>query len=147
MRSLTWYERVVIYALTGWCVELFFTGIFSVFSGDPKLTAWTYLWMLPIWGFGVFGMEKISNVMDAKEVNIRIRIVVFMLACFSLEYVSGIGIQLLTGIIPWDYSGSVWSVGGAIRLDYAPFWAVSGIFLEPFIDFINDIDVPTKKNG
>ena len=142
---LKWWQRVIVYAMMGWCIELAFTGISSFVAGDPKLSAITYLWMLPFWGFGVLACEVLIFAMDVINLGMRMRLVLFMLIAFSMEYVAGFTIKSIVGIIPWDYSSSIWSVDNYIRLDYAPFWALSGMFLEPFIGFVKRIEIRSNK--
>lgn len=140
-RKLPWWGRVIVYAATGWCIELFFTGVANMLVADPKLTGYSYLWMLPIWGFGVYALEHVSWALNKINLGIRFRIVVFMIAAFSLEYISGFTIKTVAGIVPWDYTQAAWNVDALIRLDYAPFWALTGIFLEPFVDFVKKIEI------
>lgn len=133
-KPLKWWQRVFVYAAMGWCIELFFTGIGnSVLSGDPRLTGQSYIWMLPIWGLGVLFLEHVSALLKFCNLGTRIRIIIFMLLCFSLEYVSGFMIQSVVDIIPWDYGGAKWNVDGLIRLDYAPFGLCLGCFWSPLL--------------
>lgn len=143
-RQFPWWARVLVYAVAGWCVELFFTAIASLVIGDPKLTGQSYLWMLPVWGFGILLLEKLSDLLNRYDVNLRVRIIFFMLVAFSIEYVSGFVISFIVGVVPWDYSRSEWNVHEYVRMDYAPFWAVAGVFLEPFIEFVRRIEIRNK---
>jgi len=139
---LKWWARAIVYAFMGWCIELIFTTIAdSLLSGDARLIGKSYLWMLPIWGLGVLGLEHVSIFLNKFKIGIRWRIIIFMILCFSFEYVCGFVIKSMVNVVPWDYSQSTWNVDGFIRLDYAPFWALSGIFLEPFIDFVKRIEI------
>ena len=47
-------EKFIIYGITGWCLEVLWTGFMSLINGDPKLTSTTSLWMFPIYGMVVF---------------------------------------------------------------------------------------------
>lgn len=135
-KPLPWWGRVLAYALTGWGIELLFTSLGSMLLGDAKLTGFSYLWMLPVWGFGVYALEYVVDFFDRIDLNLRLRIIVFMVLCFGFEYVCGHGIKLIAGVVPWDYAQSTWNVHALIRLDYAPFWALTGIFIEPYIGLI-----------
>jgi len=59
-----------------------------------------------------------------------VRGLVWTAAIFAVEYVSGAVIRRLAGRSPWDYSGAALSVGGLIRLDYAPLWFGLGLLFE-----------------
>lgn len=138
---LPWWGRVIVYAFTGWCIELLFTGLSSLLLSDPKLTGFSYLWMLPVWGFGVYILEYLTDFFDRVDLNIRLRIIVFMLLCFGYEYICGYAIKLIAGVVPWDYTQTTWNVHAMIRLDYAPLWALTGIFLEPYIRLVKSIAI------
>jgi uncharacterized membrane protein len=53
-----------------------------------------------------------------------------MLGIFTIEFLTGGLLRLITGACPWDYGSGALSVMGLIRLDYAPLWAVLGLFFE-----------------
>lgn len=60
-----------------------------------------------------------------------------MTVIFSMELLTGFLLKTTVGVIPWDYSGdTVYSVGGFIRLDYAPEWFIVGLIFEQAHDFI-----------
>ena len=52
-----------------------------------------------------------------------------MVLIFSAEYLTGTFLKSL-GICPWDYTGRMLSVDGVIRLDFAPFWFMTGLLFE-----------------
>ena len=58
-------KKFLLCGSLGWCLEVFWTGLHALFSGDPFLTGKTSLWMFPIYGCAVFiGLvyRKISSV-------------------------------------------------------------------------------------
>lgn len=126
--------RFMIYGLLGWGLEIFWTGLGSAFGGDVRLPAGTYLWMFPIYGLAIF-MEPLHNRIRAWPWLIRG--VVWLLVIWSIEYITGGVIRLLTGVSPWDYTGTTrWQIDGLIRLDMAPLWIITGFLFERAHDFL-----------
>jgi uncharacterized membrane protein len=126
--------RFMIYGLLGWGLEIFWTGLGSALGGDPRLSAGTYLWMFPIYGLAIF-MEPLHNLIRAWPWLIRG--VVWILVIWAIEYVTGGTIRLLTGVSPWDYTGTTrWQIDGLIRLDMAPLWFITGFLFEKVHDFL-----------
>jgi hypothetical protein len=48
---------------------------------------------------------------------------------FTVEFWAG-RILSKKNLCPWDYSRSKWHIGKVIRLDYLPFWFLSGLLFE-----------------
>ena len=128
----------IIYGLLGWCLEIIWTGLGSLINRDVRLTAKTYLWMFPIYG-SVVVLEPVHEMIRLWSVVERG--IVWMLLCFSIEYLSGWLLRRMLGTVPWDYSRAVLNVQGLIRLDYAPVWFVAGLLFEQIHDFLIRIGV------
>ena len=75
--------RFIIYGLAGWCMEIIWTGIGSMLSGDINLNARTYIWMFPIYGLAIL-FEPIHN--KIREWLIIVRGGVYTLLIFVIEY-------------------------------------------------------------
>lgn len=118
--------RFIFYGFLGWGLEIFWTGINSIKNGDRTLKGNSSLWMFPIYGMGIF-LEPIINIMSVFPIVLRG--VVYMLCIFLAEYASGMILKKYSAC-PWDYSFSVYSVQGVIRLDYAPVWFAVGLIYE-----------------
>jgi hypothetical protein len=54
----------------------------------------------------------------------------------GVEYVTGRLLRRLVGTAAWDYGDARSAVGGLIRLDYLPLWAVFGLGLERLHDLL-----------
>lgn len=130
--------RFFIYGLSGWCTEVFWTGLSSLLKGDLRLRGWTYIWMFPIYGLAIF-LEPIHN--RIRNWPVLFRGGVYTLLIFSVEYSSGWLLKTVTGICPWDYSGMPSAINGFIRLDYAPAWFAAGILFELLHDTLTGIKV------
>lgn len=105
----------LIYGLLGMIVEIFFTAIAS---GKVELAGKTYLWMSVIYAIGGMTLH-FSNFL---EIVLFFKLILFTLEIFVIEYGSGYLLRRFTGICPWDYGSSKFSVHGLIRLDYCVFW-------------------------
>lgn len=112
--------------LAGWCLEVFWTGFSSLLHFDRKMTGTTSLLMFPIYGMAAF-LKPVYQAI--RNQNMLLRGGVYTLFIFSAEYLSGSLLREFN-MCPWDYSGSKFSIGGLIRLDYAPAWFFVGLIME-----------------
>lgn len=127
------FKRFIIYGLAGWCLEVFWTGLGSLFSGDVKLSAHTYMWMFFIYGLAVF-LEPVHDSISKWPMIVRGGI--YTILIFAAEYSTGWLLRVIIGVCPWDYSHSIYSVNGIIRLDYTPVWFAAGLLFERFHNFL-----------
>lgn len=121
-------KKFLIFGILGWCAEILWTGFCSLLAGDGALTAKTYLWMFPIYGMAAFAEPLFFCL--RRNCPLWQRCGVYILAIFAVEFLTGALLQFLTGACPWDYGAGQFSVMGYIRLDYAPLWAILGLFFE-----------------
>ena len=121
-------KNFMIFGVLGWCAEILWTGFCSFLMGDASLTAQTYLWMFPIYVRAGVCMPLFLAFRRYCPLWQRAGVDVF--AIFTVEFITGWLLQVMTGICPWDYGDSFFSVRGFIRLDYAPLWAILGLFFE-----------------
>jgi hypothetical protein len=146
--------RFLLYGLFGWCAEIVWSATYDVVSGTRRapgdtaqrrpltraerwrLQGTTYLWMLPIYGAGGLLFERLHRAVVDWGWSWPLRGGAYMLGAFAVEAAAGLGLRALTGRCPWDYSYARASVGGVIRLDYAPVWFAFGLVLERVQRFI-----------
>lgn len=126
-------RRFIIYGLLGWFLEIVWTGLGSLLSGDVRLTAKTYLWMFPIYGLVIF-FEPLHDLIRFRPVWMRG--LVWMVSFFVMEYITGWMLRSVVGTAPWDYSQAFFNVHGLIRLDYAPVWFAAGLLFEKVHDWL-----------
>ncbi|TYO93884.1 putative ABC transporter permease [Desulfallas thermosapovorans] len=124
------WTRFVIYGLLGWNMEIIFTGFMSGLNGNVRLTAHTYLWMLPIYGLAVF-LEPLHNAM--RPLHWYLRGMIWVLVIWTVELATGGLIRAIVGTSPWIYKDG-WQVAGLIRLDMAPLWFMVGLIFEHIHD-------------
>ena len=118
-------------------MEIVFTSMESILSGDMRLMGRTSLLMFPIYGMGAM-LGPICRSLDvwlgdADRICLRDKVwrhgMNDMVLIFLAEYLSG-SILKRQGICPWDYSGRLFNVDGLIRLDFAPCWFGAGLLFE-----------------
>lgn len=127
--------RFVLYGLTGFLIEVLWTGFGSLISGNLALTGTTYLWMFFIYGLAVF-LEPIHN--RIRREHFLIRGFIYVLLIYVIEFSSGFILDTLIGYCPWDYTASTrYTFFGYIRLDYFPAWLFAGFLFERFHDFLD----------
>ena len=125
--------------LTGWGLEILLTSVEGFAAGDMKFMGKTSIYMFPIYGMGPkrIPIPYIGNmdswIGDRGQIAVKDRIfrhgILDMVLIFSAEYLTGTFLKSL-GICPWDYTGRMLSVDGVIRLDFAPFWFMTGLLFE-----------------
>jgi len=121
-------KRFIIYGLLGWTMEVFWTGLGSLFNGNLMLSSFTYLWMFPIYGLAVF-LERVHDQIDNLPWYVRGGIWVIII--LSLEYLTGWLLLSFLGRCPWDYTDvTPYQIQGLIRLDYIPAWFLAGLIFE-----------------
>lgn len=130
-------RNYIVYGLTGWCLEIVWTGLGSLLSGDPRLTAKTYLWMFPIYGLAVL-FEPLHDLIRPRPLFVRG--LVWMVAFFAVEYLTGWMLRAFLGTAPWDYSRAAFQYDGLIRLDYAPVWFFVGLLFEREHDWLQRLN-------
>lgn len=121
----------------GWCMEIIFTSLVSLASGDRRLVGKTSLFMFPIYGLGAF-LGPFCRSLDRYllrpgKTDPADRLLRHglrdMALIFTAEYVTGRLLRSLKAC-PWDYTGCRFSVDGLIRLDFAPLWFGAGLLFE-----------------
>lgn len=130
--------RFIIYGFTGWCIEIFWTGLGSLIRGDRKLRGWTYLWMFPIYGLAVF-LEPIHNFI--RDWPFFLRGIIYVIFIWSIEYFTGFILKNTVKVCPWDYSKATYSIKGLIRLDYGPAWFLAGLLFEKLHDLLIKLSI------
>lgn len=119
-------KRFFIYGILGWGIEVIWTGMGSIISGDLRALGFTNLWMFLIYGCAVF-LEPLNDIISNWKWPARGFIWVIII--WGMEYSSGLLLNTILGVKPWIYSGR-FSIDSFIRLDYAPAWFIAGLLFE-----------------
>jgi len=121
--------RVILFALLGLLIEVFFTAFGGLIHGDWNMRGHTSPWMMLDYGILGVAVYPLSGWLIQRRVPLLLRAAVYMLGIFLVEYVSG---ELFTalGLRIWNYSHLPLNFRGQITLLYAPFWYALGLGLE-----------------
>lgn len=124
----TFARNFLLCGLCGWCIEILFTALHSLKRRDLRLVGNTSLWMFPIYGSACL-LAPFKQLFQRLQISRLKRGVFYMVMIFTTEYLSG---RLLWkhGLCPWDYIRSRFHIRRIIRLDYAPWWFLAGLFFE-----------------
>lgn len=122
-------KNFLICGFTGWCLEILFTSCDSFRKRELQLMGKTSLWMFPIYGMAAFFKPFYHLI---KHLPTIFRAFFYSLFIFFGEYVSG-SILKKYKICPWDYSKARANIKGVIRLDYAPYWMITGLIFEKLL--------------
>jgi hypothetical protein len=131
-------KRFFWYGVAGIMLEIGWTGLGSILRQDWRLTGVTYLWMFPIYGSAVW-LEPLHE--GIRGLPWWVRGVIWVGVIWVVEGLTGSLLREVTGVIPWDYSGSTrWTIEGLIRLDYAPAWFGVGLLFERLHDWLTAVE-------
>ena len=111
---------------TGWCLEIFWTGLHSLLTSPCSWYFPPSLLMFPVYGLAAVIRPAYYKL---ARFPVMIRGVFYSCGIFLVEFLSGSFYRKLH-ICPWDYSHVPLQYKGVIRLDYAPLWFITGLFFE-----------------
>ena len=148
-RPLTRAERAAVYGVLGVAGEVTFTALRDLGAAatrTPRLEGRSYLWMLPIYGLAAFLFEPLHSAVAHRPAWQRAA--AYAAGIMGVEMATGTALRRTVGVVPWDYMGhSRWVVGtGAVRLDYAPLWAVAGLGLERVHHALDAVTLPAAAD-
>lgn len=112
--------------LLGWFLEIIFTAFHAFRKRDLRLTGVTSVWMFPIYGLMAF-FSPVCRLL--KNRSLWFRGLVYTTLIFTGEFLTGLWLSRRQSC-PWNYERARWNLGKLIRLDYAPFWFITGLLYE-----------------
>lgn len=124
-------KKYLLCGLTGWCMEVFWTGMGAALHKDKKLTSNTSIWMFPIYATAII-IEPLCRKLCSRKKGPAIRGMIYSLCIFATEFCSGAFLKK-RGCCPWDYSKARFNIKGIVRLDYLPVWFVVGLIYEKIL--------------
>lgn len=137
--------QVLFYSCLGIATEIVFTASVGIKNqiingniSDFSLTGHTYVWMFPI--YALIPLLFPLAYSQVQTYHLSIRLFLYALTIFTVEFISGWGLDMLTGRCPWEYSGT-FSILGYIRLDYTPAWMLFGYILEQLHHFFSKLEI------
>ena len=140
-----WF-RVLFYACLAVTAEVVFTAVCarvglrltSDLDDAPARRSWrlkghSFVWMLPIYGFGLLGFEYVHDMLRAAPWLVRG--VTYVATLFAVEFASGALLMRLTGGRVWRWIGPG-AIRGHVHLAMAPVWLAATLALEPLHDLL-----------
>ena len=125
----------IVYGLLGILMEVFWTGLHSLLSGNLNLISKTSIWMFFIYGAAVF-LEPVHD--KIRRRNILFRGIAWAFFIYCIEFLSGFILDKFIGSCPWDYRNSTkYTLYGYIRFDYFPAWFIVGLVFEKVHDILD----------
>jgi uncharacterized membrane protein len=118
--------RFVIYGALGCLMEVLWTGLGELRQRKFTLRSTTSLWMFFIYGM-VVALEPFFRLCAAWPFILRG--LLYAVCILGGEFLTG-ALLRTAAVCPWDYRHARFHVMGLIRWDYAPAWAVAGLFFE-----------------
>lgn len=122
-------KQFLLCGFTGWCLEIFWTGVHGLFAGDSTMMGKTSLLMFPIYGCASFIGPIYRKI---RSVPLFFRGCLYTLGIYFTEFATG-SLLSVFHMCPWDYSHTPLNYKGLIRFDYAPVWFVTGIIFEKIL--------------
>ena len=119
-------------------MEIFWTGLHSLFTGQKTLTGKTSLLMFPIYGCAAV-IAPLS--VKLSSFPFFYRGILYTAGFYLVEFISGSFLKQF-GMCPWDYSGVPLQCHGVIRLDYAPLWFTAGLIFEKILMNLLEKSIP-----
>lgn len=126
-------RNFIVCGVIGWCLEIIWTGLSSLFAGEPKMIGHSSILMFPIYGCAAV-IGPISH--KLKHTFVLLRGCIYAFLIFAGEFISGYLLRLFN-LCPWDYSHTSWNFHGLIRLDYLPVWFFTGLLYEKLLSFLD----------
>ncbi|MBR6628062.1 MAG: hypothetical protein IKL04_08820 [Lachnospiraceae bacterium] len=123
---INFFKNFLLCGVTGWCMEILFTGLNQLRRRDMTLTGRSSILMFPIYGMAAL-LRPVYRLIRRKPFWVRGSL--YTLLIFIAEFLSGKFLQKHASC-PWDYGKSRFHIGRVVRLDYAPFWFCAGLLFE-----------------
>ena len=122
-------HKFLLCGAIGWCLEIFWTGLHSLLSGEFTMMGKTSLLMFPIYGCAAV-IAPVSRKLSSGPAVIRGFL--YTAGIFFTEFFTGTLLRYFH-MCPWDYSNSPFQYKGLIRFDYTPLWFMMGLFFEKIL--------------
>ena len=134
---MNWLYYSLVFGVLGWCLEIIFTGFYSaIIERNPRAIGTTYLYMFPIYAIAGSGFQIFRHLLVLASMPLIVRIFIYLILIYLIEYSSGWLLKKLIGRCPWQYPDSKWSLNGFVRFDYAPFWFLLCFIIEPTMSLL-----------
>lgn len=132
-QGLPFFSKLMFYGMNGFLLEIVFTALWYVvdpsYNHGWKLHGSTSLWSFPIYGFSIYFLEKISDIIEPHLV-LPLRAIIYVMWTYLWEYSCGYLLRFFDAC-PWDYKDyTTYHLHGLITFDYAPLWLIAVVMCE-----------------
>lgn len=119
-------QRLLFYAMGGVFTEVVFTATKSLYyHQDLMLHGNTQLWVIALYTIGGLIFEWIHSKYSSK----KLRIGLFVIVVYTLEYTAGITLRKVLGECPWNYT-QAGNIHGLVQIYYLPAWVIFAIIAD-----------------
>ena len=129
---LPWQQRLYFWGVHGVFAEVIFTAMWEWFAGGGawSLKGFSSAWSFLTYGLGTFLLaEPLHRRLLSSRVPLPARLLVYVAGTYVWEFSCGLVLGYW-GACPWDYSQFTYNLYGVITMEYAPFWALAGLYFE-----------------
>ena len=139
----TYRKNFIRCGMSGLLLEIIFTGLIAAKRRESGggLKGSTSIIMFPIYGSACV-LAPISK--HLRSHSLLTRGIIYTAGIFTVEYLSGSYLKAHHKC-PWDYSRSRYNINGVIRIDYAPYWFMTGLLFERMIKGQQDVSLSKKS--
>lgn len=127
-------HKIITYGCLGLLLEVFFTGLHSLYIRNYKATSTTFLWMIFIYGFAGVTLEWLHLSLGWHPVLMAL---VYVPVIYTIEFTSGWALEKVIGACPWNYGAGKHVIAGYIRLDYIWYWYAAALGFDYIVPFLN----------
>lgn len=125
----------IVFGILGIFGEVLFTGIMGLIKTRKwRLNGESFIWMFPIYGLIAFLFVPLYQ--QIAGLTWFFRGLVYLIAIWVAEYITGTFLTKLTGGHIWQYTGK-FQLHGQIHFLYAPVWFTIGLLVEKYY---NDLE-------
>ena len=121
--------RFIAFGLLGLLFEVFFGAAWNLRLGNLEMHGRSSPWMMLDYGLLGVLLMPIARPLIRRKIPLVLRALVYMVAIFAVEFVSG-WLFDLAGLDIWDNSALPFNLCGYIALMYVPVWYAVGLVAE-----------------
>lgn len=140
---LPWQQRLYFWGVHGVFGEVVFTALWEWVAGGGD--AWSLKGSSSVWSFLIYGLgtfllvEPLHRLLLSGVVPLPARVLLYVMTAYVWEFCCGLVLDYWDAC-PWDYSLFEYNLYGLVTLEYAPFWALAGLYFEMIMQFLSRVE-------
>lgn len=131
------FKAIVMFSLSGFGVEVIFTGVIAGIKGKRQVVDHDNPWMaysspLYIPTYTTIAFFFVYAGPTVFTYHVLVRFVVYSIYAFAMEYLQNTLLKAIFGKAPSQkkYSQSKWNIHEMVIVYYAPFFGIAGLIFE-----------------